>query len=145
MAAMGAQGAPLTALVPGDIKTWCPGYRRAPLQDRQAFWVGLLSTLAKYESTWNPQAVGGRSQWFGLVQIAPATARYFGCAVGSGAALKDGSANLSCAIRILAKTVPRDGVVAAGGKGAAADWAPFHNAAKRADMAAWTRAQSYCQ
>jgi len=56
-----------------------------------------------------------------------------------------GEANLSCAIRIMAHTVPRDGVVAAGGGGVAADWGPFNVAVKRADMADWTRAQSYCR
>ncbi len=104
-----------------------------------------MSALARYESTWNPRAVGGGGRWFGLVQIAPATARHYGCGATSGRALKDGAANLRCAIRIMAQTVPRDGVVAARGRGVAADWGPFHDPAKRAQMAAWTRAQPYCR
>lgn len=145
LAALGDHGTALARLVPDDIDNWCPAYRAAGPAERNAFWAGLLSALAKHESTWNPQAVGGGGRWFGLVQIAPATARGYGCRATSAAELQKGAANLSCAVRIIAQTVPRDGVVAEGGGGVAADWGPFHSAAKRADMAAWTRAQSYCQ
>jgi len=143
--ALASHGATLPAIVPADIEHWCPAYPEAPLAQRQAFWAGLFSALAKYESTWNPSAVGGGGRWFGLVQIAPATARAYGCAAQSGNALKDGAANLRCAIRIAARTVPRDGVVAAGGGGVAADWGPMAVASKREQIAAWTRAQGYCR
>jgi len=145
LAALETHGAVLPMLVPGDIDTWCPGYPEASLNDRRAFWAGLFSTLAKHESTWNPRAVGGGGKWFGLVQIAPATARAYGCNAGSGAALKDGTDNLSCAVRIAARTVARDGVVSAGMRGVAADWGPFHSRRKRSDMIEWTASQSYCQ
>ena len=88
--------------------------------------------------------MGGDGRWFGLVQISPATARGYGCDARSGEALKDGSANLSCAIRIWAETVPRDGVVSAGGGGIAADWGPMVQTRKREDMRAWVRQQDYC-
>lgn len=143
--ALRSYGAPLPDMVPRDIETWCPGYATASQEDREAFWIGLVSALAKHESTWNPGAVGGGGKWFGLVQIAPGTARSYGCNAKSGSALKNGSDNVSCAIRILARTVPRDGVVAAGNRGAAADWGPFHSSSKRADMINWTRSQPFCQ
>jgi hypothetical protein len=88
--------------------------------------------------------VGGGGQWFGLVQIAPATARAYGCEADSGAELTDGSANLECAVEIASETVTRDGVVAAGGGGFAADWGPFASAQKRAQMAEWVSSQEYC-
>lgn len=143
--ALDTHGQALPQLVPADIDTYCAAYPQASLADRQAFWAGLLSALAKHESTWNPRAVGGGGKWFGLVQIAPATARGYGCEARSGEALKDGEANLSCAIRILAHTVPRDGVVSQGMRGVAADWGPFHSSRKRTDMQEWTRAQPYCK
>jgi len=145
LAALQAEGAALLTEVPGDISTWCPGYAEAESDDRAAFWAGLLSTLARFESTWNPGAVGGGGQWFGLVQIAPATARGYGCEASSGSELTDGAANLACAVRIAARTVTRDGVVAAGGGGFAADWGPFASAAKREEMAQWVSSQSYCR
>lgn len=144
LAALRAHGAILAQTVPADIETWCPGYAGAGPEGRRAFWATLLSALAKHESTWNPAAAGGGGRWFGLVQISPATARGYGCAAGSAKALTDGAANLSCAVRIMAETVPRDGVVSAGMRGVAADWGPFHSSRKRADMIAWTLARPYC-
>jgi hypothetical protein len=146
--ALQQHGRSLTEMVPGDIDSWCPYYREADEVTRQAFWVGFMSALAKHESTYKPWAVGGGGKWFGLLQIAPATARGYKCQAGTGEALKDGGANLSCAIRIMAVTVPRDGVVAGhDGKwrGVAADWGPMRSEAKRTDMANWLKAQPFCQ
>lgn len=144
VAALEEHGTALVATVPADVAAWCPAYPRADAEGRKAFWAGLLSTLAKHESTWNPSAVGGGGRWFGLVQISPATARDYGCAATSPGALKDGPANLSCAVRIMNVTVPRDGVISEGMRGAAADWGPFHSAQKRRDMIGWLHAQPYC-
>ncbi|PZQ96886.1 MAG: lytic transglycosylase [Cereibacter sphaeroides] len=136
----------LPSVIPADIGTWCPGYADAKETDREAFWAGLMSALAKHESTWNPRASGGGGAWIGLLQISPATARQYGCEATTSAALKDGAANLSCAVKIASVQVQRDGMVAGGGaRGMGRDWAPFRNSSKRAEMAAWTRAQSYCQ
>lgn len=136
----------LAAVVPKDIAAWCPAYPKADLAQRRAFWAGLMSTVAKYESTWNPKASGGGGRWIGLMQIAPKSAKYYGCAAHSREALKDGAANLACAVEIAAVQIGRDAQVAGGGAlGMGRDWAPFRNAQKRAAMAEWTRAQSYCQ
>jgi hypothetical protein len=145
LSALKQHGTPLAAMVPEDIADWCPAYPRAAADQRRAFWVGFLSALAKHESTYRAKAVGGGGRWFGLLQILPATARGYGCRAGSGDALKHGPDNLSCAIRIMAHTVPRDGVVSRGKRGVAADWGPLHSAEKRADMMRWTRSQSYCK
>lgn len=144
LAALETEGATLLSQVPADIGSWCPHYVQAEPRERAAFWAGLLSALARFESTWNPQAVGGGGQWFGLVQISPATARAYGCDATSGEALIDGAANLQCAVEIAAETVARDGVVAAGGGGFAADWGPFASASKREEMASWVSSQDYC-
>lgn len=146
LTALQAHGAALPQSVPADIETFCPGYEDASLEERRLFWTGLLSALAKHESTWRPEAAGGGGRWIGLLQIAPATARAYGCQARDVAALKDGEANLSCAIRIMSRTVARDGVVGAAGRGGiAADWGPFTVSSKREEMAAWTRSQPYCQ
>jgi len=135
----------LVEMVPEDIQTWCPLYPDATAAQRRAFWLGFMSALAKYESTYRPEAVGGGGRWHGLLQILPATARGYECNAGTGAELRKGGANLSCAARIMAVTVPRDGVVyAPGGRGVAADWGPMRSRSKRADMAAWLKGQSYC-
>ncbi|WP_317133881.1 lytic transglycosylase domain-containing protein [Tropicibacter oceani] len=130
--------------VPKDIANWCPAYPTASREAREAFWVGLVSALAKHESTYRPTAVGGGGLWYGLTQILPGTARGYGCKAKSGEALKDPEDNLSCAMRIMAVTVPRDQVISAGMRGVAADWGPFHSSKKREDMRQWTRQQPYC-
>jgi len=141
MNALQQHGANLPAMVPGDIETWCPHYPEASNVERRAFWTGLLSALAKFESTWNPQAVGGGGLWIGLVQIDPRTAKGHGCEAQTVAALKDGAANLRCAVRIAAHQVPRRGGTVSSGM---RDWGPFHHDYSRSDMASWTRSQPYC-
>lgn len=134
----------LPDIVPGDIETWCPAYPSAGREQREAFWLGLVSSLVKHESTFRPTAVGGGGLWYGLMQILPATARLYGCEARSGEALKNPQLNLACGMRIMARTVARDRVVSQNMRGVAADWGPFHSRKKREDMIAWTRAQDYC-
>jgi hypothetical protein len=144
LSALREHGAALVLDVPRDIASWCPGYAAANPRGRRAFWVGFLSALAKHESTYRARAVGGGGRYFGLLQITPATARGYDCRAKSGEALRHGPANLSCAIRIMAHTVSRDGVVSAGMRGVAADWGPLHSRSKRRDMQDWLRGQRYC-
>jgi len=136
----------LSEQVPADIDTWCPAYAEAPIEERRAFWAGLISTVAKYESTWNPAASGGGGRWIGLMQISPRSADWFGCEATSVGALKDGKANLACAVEIMSVQVAKDNLVAGEGKhGVGRDWAPLRSDEKRAEMAAWTSEQPYCQ
>jgi hypothetical protein len=144
LAALRRTSGHLAHTVPADIAEWCPGYAAASPGQRRAFWAGLVSKLAWYESTHRPQVVGG-GRWFGLMQIAPATARARGCVAQTGEALLDGRANLACAVRIIGQNVARDGVVAQGRGGVAAEWAPFRSRVKQAEMRDWVRAQDYCQ
>lgn len=148
LAALKGHGAVLLQTEPSDIETFCPAYGDAGPPDRAAFWAGLLSALAKHESTWRPEATGGGGRWIGLTQIAPRTAGFFGCRAQDAAALQDGAANLSCAVRIAAAQVGRDAALvsrAGAWRGLARDWAPFRDTGKRADMANWTAQQSYCR
>ena len=149
LTALETDGVQLSSVIPADIATFCPGYAGASQDEREAFWAGLLSALAKHESTWNPNASGGGGRWLGLLQIAPATARSYDCTLPAGKGLHDGAANLGCAVKIAARQVGRDGAIVSDGsggwRGLARDWAPMRSSAKRADIAAWTRAQSYCQ
>jgi hypothetical protein len=66
----------LLETVPRDIETWCPGYPEASVEEREAFWTGILSALAKHESTWNPNAVNGDSGACGWFQRYPCPWRY---------------------------------------------------------------------
>ncbi|MFZ3584585.1 transglycosylase SLT domain-containing protein [Loktanella sp. DJP18] len=145
MSAVAAQG--LDSVVPRDIETWCPAYAENSPTLRRAFWVGMMSALSKHESTYDPSAVGGGGLWYGLLQILPATARGYGCRATTGDALKNAVDNLSCAARIMGRTVKRDRAVALHDgrwRGVAADWGPMSNRAKIEEMSSWTRSQDYC-
>lgn len=147
LVAVAEEDAQLADIVPTDIDLWCPAYRTASVVERRAFWAGLLSALAKHESTWNPRASGGGGRWIGLTQIAPSTARQYGCTARNATALKDGAENLACAVEIMSENVAADRMVAGpkGTRGLGRDWAPFRKASKRAEMAEWLRGQSYCR
>lgn len=146
--AVESHGAALLEVVPKDIADWCPAYPENPPEARAAFWVGLLSTVSRYESTWNPRAVGGGGRWFGLMQIYPPTAEFRNCRAQSGAGLKNAAENLSCAVRIMAITVPRDQAISVKDsrwRGVAADWGPVRNDWMRRDMQRYTKRQTYCR
>lgn len=147
LSALRSHGSRMQETVPRDIENWCPAYEDNPPHLRRAFWVGMMSALAKHESTYRPTAVGGPDLWYGLLQIYPDTARRYGCHATTGDALKDPEDNLSCAIRIMNVTVPRDNAIAVRDtrwRGVAADWGPMTNRGKIAEMSAWTRRQDYC-
>ena len=88
LVALSTKDAVLSEQVPADIEAWCPGYAEAPVEARRAFWAGLMSSVAKYESTWNPKASGGGGRWIGLMQISPRSAANYGCEATSVAALR---------------------------------------------------------
>ncbi len=140
LAALKSDGAVLPATVPADIAVYCPNYAKEGLDQRRAFWAGLFSAIAKHESTWNPAARGGGGRYVGLLQISPATARDAGCDLSKGG-LTDGASNLACAVRIAARRSPDDTDALAA---IVADWGPMHSPQKRADVAKFTRGQSYC-
>ncbi|MBK4215458.1 lytic transglycosylase domain-containing protein [Paracoccus caeni] len=143
LAALDREGVTIMSRVPEDINAFCPNYAELNHTGRRAFWAGLLSAVAKHESTYNPSASGGGGRWLGLMQIAPATWRNYDC----NGNIKNGGDNMACAVRIMSRQVERDNAVAHDGdgwRGVARDWAPMRNSSKRADIAEWTSQQSYC-
>lgn len=143
MQALTTHGAPMLSIVPEDAETFCPGFSAASESQRAAFYVAFFSGLARYESGWNPRAAGAGGRYQGLLQISPATARHHGCDLPAGG-LYDGTANLTCAVRIASRAVTRDGVIATGRGGIAADWPPMRDAARRREVAEFTRALPQC-
>lgn len=146
LTAIAARDDALAGKVPADVATFCPRYENASLPERRAFWAGLLSAVAKYESSWNPAASGGGGRYIGIMQLSPRTAAQHGCDAQSAAGLKDGAANLECSVKVMAHAVSADNVVVGSGRqGVARDWMPLRKAKERAEIAAWTSAQSYCR
>jgi len=145
--ALGQEGRALIDTVPADIDTFCPGYAKADASARKAFWIGLFSGLAFYESTWRPEAAGAGGRYRGLLQIWPTSARFYGCDLSHPKGLYDGPTNLRCASRIAAQAVERDQLVAGSPGnwgGVAADWPPLRDASKRREIATFTRSLPVC-
>jgi len=148
MSAVKTHGAELLEVVPRDIAEWCPAYPSQGPDERAMFWTALISTVTRYESTFDPRAVGGGGLWYGLMQIYPQTADFRKCRVRTGEGLKHGPSNLNCAIRIMAITVPRDTAISLKEnrwKGVAADWGPIRNDWMRRDMQRYTKRQTFCR
>ena len=71
MEMLNSDAAILTRVVPSDAEDWCPGYTHADAETRAAFWTGFMSALARYESTWNPDAVGAAGAGSGCCRSRP--------------------------------------------------------------------------
>ena len=141
LAALDSEGVTLLSTVPSDVMQFCPGYATQTRENRAAFWAGLVSAVAHHEGA----AQGARR---GLLRLSRAQTQDSGC----GAA-EDGAGNLRCAVRVMAREVGRDGAIAGGTeaqgrrgwRGAARSWMPLRSREKRAEIASWTRRQSYCR
>lgn len=157
MEALDRFGGALVSSVPSDIESYCPAYPSMPPARRKAFWVGLMSALTKWESSYDPDtkfvepdvvdAQGRNVTSRGLLQISIESGRGYGCTIENEQQLHDPKVNLTCAVRILNRLVPRAGVVASNSapwKGAAAYWSPFRRADRRADMRNWTKSLQIC-
>lgn len=145
MQALQTEARALIEVQPADAEEFCPGFSEGDAEARAAFWVAFFSGLARFESGWRPEAAGAGGRYQGLLQISPATARHHGCDMTEPGGLYNGVNNLTCATRIAAPAVARAGVIATGARGVAQDWPPLRNAAKRAEIAAFTRALPVCQ
>lgn len=147
LSALKGHGQGMVNAVPNDIQEWCPAYKEQDLDGKRAFWVGLISALAKHESTYRPQVSGDSGKSHGLLQIRVPTAKLYKCRATSKAQLLKATNNLSCAIRIMNRTVVRDNAVGyrdGRWRGVAADWGPFVSPSKRSDMRAYVKRQPYC-
>lgn len=142
--ALNDEGIMLLSTVPSDVLQFCPGYASQSKENRAAFWAGLISSISRHESTHNASAKGAGGRYLGLMQISKPTAKANGC----GGSLLHGPDNLRCTVRIMAKHVARDKAIVGGKggwRGVARDWMPLRSSSKRADIAGWTKKQSYCQ
>ena len=150
-------GAALLTAVPEDIHDYCPRYAELGAAERRAFWVHVISVLARFESNYQPSvqykesfadSKGESVISRGLLQISKESANGYGCKIGDAQELHDPTVNLRCGVRILARWIPKDQVIArqTGGKwkGAARYWSPFRRDQSRETIARESAAQSYC-
>lgn len=124
-------GSPLLETVPSDIVAFCPAYESLDDAGRRAFWVGLLSAMARFESGFDPsvsfdeRAHCPSCDWAltrdgrhvisrGLLQLSQESANaYRGCPVpiAEEEKLHEPALNLRCGVAIMSRLVSRDGVI----------------------------------
>lgn len=152
----------LVKLVPKDVQYFCPAYPELGKTERQKFWVGLLSAMAKPESNFKPHrfyrekfrdSKGLNVVSRGLLQISieSANQKRYGCDIPYAAKLHDPAVNLRCGVKILSKWVSTDGIIAKhdkarSHKGASRYWStlrPQHGHLRT--IAEFTRNLSFCR
>jgi hypothetical protein len=113
----------LPSLEPKDIGKFCPAYKNLPRKKRIRFWVGLLSSMAEFESTFDPEAAARgpskdvfrrRGMNRGLLQISKESANQpgYSCDIKKAKHLHDPVVHLPCAVKILSTWVSADHVIA---------------------------------
>lgn len=147
----------LPTVVPADIAAYCPRYAELDRSARRTFWIALLAALARHESSLDPDtdykedftdSTGRPVVSRGLLQLSRESANGYGCKIADGRRLHDPAINLSCGVRILARWIDRDRVIAdhvdGRWRGAARYWSPFRRPAVRDSIARETAALPDC-
>lgn len=114
-------GKNLLDVIPGDQNLFCPNYSNLSLQQRKAYWVFMVSSMARFESNFKPamsytegfndsqgQPVISR----GLLQLSIESGNAYGCQFKSAQEVHDPLKNLRCGIKILDRWLSRDGRIA---------------------------------
>ena len=115
----------LTTLAPKDITAFCSAYDGLDADKRARFWAGLLSAMAKPESSFRPETkyvepdiLDANNQNVvsrGLLQISMESAnqKAYGCGIQRAQDLHKVDVNLNCAARIMRHWVEKDSLIAA--------------------------------
>lgn len=110
----------LANTTPRDVNSFCPRYTTLSHSQRIAFWVALVSAMARPESNFKPEATylepnvrdnkGQRVTSRGLLQISQESAnqRAYACEIKHAEDLHNPSVNLDCTSRIMAYWVKKD-------------------------------------
>lgn len=116
-AAVGEFGFDLVRTDPVDASEWCPGFPGFTRAEKHAFFVKLMTEMARYESSFKPatkyteafnDSNGDPVISRGLFQISIESANGYGCGFRAPEELHDPQANANCSVRILNRWVERD-------------------------------------
>lgn len=146
-------GSLFTMSVPADASVYCERFSQLDRDEKKAFFVQLISAMARYESSFRPataykesftDAKGNRVVSRGLLQMSLESARSYGCPIKTAVELHDPEINLRCAVQALNKWIPTDGKLGSGSKGGARYWGVLRNS-KAKKIHAKTRSLPFCQ
>ena len=165
-------GGGLISSSPSDIEGFCPSYATLNDEVKRAFWVSLVSAMARPESNFDPDVSfneydnckypgckddfttrdGRKVVSRGLLQISQESAngyKRFGCeiAIEAEETLHDPETNLRCGVVILSRWVSADGQIAketSPYRGGARYWSVLRRPGKIAGIQNFTANTSYC-
>lgn len=165
-------GSGLIAASPSDVAGFCPAYDTLGEEGKRAFWVSLISAMARPESNFNPDVSfneydnctypgckddfttqdGRKVVSRGLLQLSQESANgyhRFGCAIAieDEETLHDPETNLRCGVVILARWVSADSVIAketSPYRGGARYWSVLRRPGKITGIQKFTANTSYC-
>ena len=114
-------GTSLLTVNPADGATFCPQYANLSTAQRKAFWIYLISAMAKFESNFKPSmtftesfknADGEYVVSRGLLQLSVEDGAIYGCGFTSSDSVYDPDLNLDCSVRILNYWMKKDARIA---------------------------------
>lgn len=149
-------GSELLAASPSDARTFCPAYSRLDKEKRKQVWLMIISSVTRYESSFNPDAKFSEPAPLrgvvsrGLLQLSvdSANQKAYGCSV-TEKSLHDAEVNIRCGVRIMRNRVEKHGVIASGSgsdsRGLASYWSVLRtNRPSRESIISKTRALKIC-
>ena len=160
---LSAQPDTFFAVTPQDYRQWCPAFKQLGVEGRKAFYLALISGVARYESDFRAGVKyfepGGHYSR-GLTQLGQLALSYYPrsrCDVsGDPRQLHDPSENLTCATMLVSYWVQRDEHIATKRKdgegsgdgryaGAARYWSTLREGLRGYDeISAYTRSLPIC-
>jgi hypothetical protein len=100
-----------------DGKQFCANFDSLTRDDRKAFYLMMISAMARYESSFKTESQykesfkdenGENIISRGLLQISKGSSRYYDCGITDAQMLHDPKMNLECGVRILNKWIVKD-------------------------------------
>lgn len=160
LSALESVGQNLLATTPTDAQEFCPAFASLDRDGRRQFYLALISSMARYESSFDPSvsfqesfndAQGNPVISRGLLQLSVESANaYSGCLLDRAEELHDPETNLTCGVAILDRLIGRDQVI--GGRvngrwrGGAAYWSVLRQtSSRRQQITNFTRTIDACR
>lgn len=150
MKALQDLGKELLSANPEDGASWNSGFSSFSQDQKKAFYVMLLSSMARYESNFKPteryvenfvDQEGKSVVSRGLLQLSIESVNGYGAGIQKAEELHDPETNLRAAVMILNRWIPKDGVIGNGSNtGAARYWSVIRKLDTRKKIQEKTRA-----
>lgn len=124
---------------PLDASKYCPGFAKAKYEGRKQCFIGLISSMAFYESGFDPaqtytegfnDAQGKKVISRGLLQMSIESARSYKCEAKTAQDLHDPKIGLRCGVIVLNRWIYKDKYIGSKKLGGARYWSVLRDTSK---------------